>query len=113
MNNINLYWVLNGEKYKVYNSFLQYPKDIILVKETTPYSLKIFTSDSQHAVISNDNGVKRGMDTTLIELSSIDIDTVVTQWRSESSSFGNEKLWYNGVLQSQNTILGFYVTAVK
>lgn len=99
LENMKLYYLINGEKIEVYDSSMAYPRNIGLITETIPYRLGIATYDGEDGLISEVDGVKTGIAIAFLKLSEGITDTIKTEWESkEGKYFVNKKIWYNGEL---------------
>jgi len=99
--NMKLYYLINGEKIEVYDPLMDSPRNIILITETTPYSLRCFTYAGLEGMTHEENGLKIGISITYLELNEEVIDTIKTEWSyREDTSFVNHMIWYNGVFHN-------------
>jgi hypothetical protein len=105
--NMKLYYLINGERIEVYDTLMQYPRNIGLNTESTPYSLGIGTYEGEYGLISEVDGVKTGIAIALLEFSEGITDTIKTEWESKETKcryFVNRKVWYNGELHSPDSV---------
>ncbi|MGV8945106.1 MAG: hypothetical protein ACOH1N_01635 [Lutibacter sp.] len=100
--NMQLYYLIGGEKIKVqdFDPQIGGKNGIMLGTETTPYFLRCFTySHGDEGLIKEENGIKTGIAIAYLELNGEVTDTIKTEWESkEGKYFRNTKVWYNDVL---------------
>lgn len=100
LENMKLYYLINGKKIEVYDPNMAYPRNIGLIKETTPYRLGIGTYDGEDGLVNEENDIKTGIAIAYLELSEEITDTIKTEWESKVGKyFVNKRVWYNGELQ--------------
>ena len=93
---MKLFYLINGEKVEVFDPNLDFPRSIMLITETSPYTLRCFTSSSENGFTHEENGLKIGTATAYLQLNVNDTDTLITEWTSGDYSFVNSEIWYNG-----------------
>lgn len=93
---MKLYYKINDSVKEVYNPNMDAPRNILLIKDLTPYQLRIFTDDPGPA-ITDPNETKTGTSITYLKLDSLDTDTIEADWERKSTYFVNLKIRYNGV----------------
>jgi len=82
----------------------------MLITETTPYRLRIFTPENINEFTSETDGIKYGTGIAYLKLTENDTDTIKTEWSyKEGKAFVINKVWYNGVLQPFDS----FITIVK
>jgi len=101
---MKLFYLINGEKVEVNDPNMDTPRNIMLITETSPYTLRCFTSDSDAGFTHEENGSKIGTSIAYLELNENDTDTVTTEWASKDCSFSNDKVWYNDELQAVGSV---------
>ena len=98
---MKLYYLINGEKKEVYDANMYLPRNIGLSTEVTPYRLRVFTYDGRNCYISEEDGVRTGISIAYLELNKEETDTIKTEWESkEGWYFIVRKVWYNGELHN-------------
>lgn len=86
-NNINVYFMKEGQKEKIFRGSLDEPKMFSIRKNDLGEDvLRLFPSDY----------IENNKSRTLIEFSSIDVDTVDCLFNTSSSNMIIEEVWYNG-----------------
>ncbi len=93
---MKLYYKINDSVKEVYYPNMDAPRNILLIKDLTPYQLRIFTDDPGPA-ITDPNETKTGTSITYLKLDSLDTDTIEADWERKSTYFVNLKIRYNGV----------------
>ena len=93
---MKLYYKINDSAKEVYYPNMDAPRNILLIKDLTPYQLRIFTDDPGPA-ITDPNETKTGTSITYLKLDSLDTDTIEADWERKSTYFVNLKIRYNGV----------------
>lgn len=99
-NSLQLYYLINDNLVlaQEYDPLIGSDNGIMLISETTPYRLRIFSNPNTSEYISEENGIKYGQNITYLKFSEEDTDTIVTEWEyMEDHYLGYSKLWYNGV----------------
>lgn len=106
-NNLELYYLINDNLLLAqdYDSQIGNENGIILISETSPYRLRIFTNPDTSNHISEENGIKYGQNITYLKFSEEDTDTIVTEWEyKEGYYFKNKRIWYNNVEHSEGEV---------
>lgn len=88
--------VVNGAIVEVFIPNQDCPRNLMYITETNPFLLRVFTNTDGIEV--NSDEIKIGESTSYLQLSSIDTDTITTEWRRTNKSTTISKVWYNGVL---------------
>lgn len=97
---MKLFYLINGEKYEVYDENMALPRNIGLVTEVSPYRLGIATYSGEEGLTNEENGIKTGISIAYLELNEVVTDTIKTEWESkENKYFVVKKVWYNSELQ--------------
>lgn len=111
IDSMKLFYIIEGEVIEVYDPNMASPRNIMLMTETTPNRLRIFTPDNINEFTSEKDGIKYGTAITLLKLTDIDTDTIKTGWSyKEGKYFVIDKVWYNDVLQES---VDSVITVVK
>jgi hypothetical protein len=112
---MQLYYLINDEiiEAQVYDPQIggDDNKGMMLITETTPYRLRIFTPENNDEFTSETDGIKYGTSITYLELTENDTDTIKTEWSyKEGKYFVIDKVWYNDLLQES---VDSVITVVK
>ncbi|WP_081208916.1 hypothetical protein [Salegentibacter sediminis] len=93
-----LYYLVDGKKVVAseFDPDIGRHQGIMLIDETEPYSLRIFTARNLKDVNSEKEGEKRGTSISYLELGNGITDTIKTEWKAKTGLFVNLKVWYNG-----------------
>ena len=115
MDEMQLYYLINDERIEAQFYDPQIGGDdnkgMMLITETTPYRLRIFTPENIDEFTSETDGIKYGTAVTYLELTENDTDTIKTEWSyKEAKAFTIYKVWYNDVLQES---VDSVITVVK
>ena len=97
---INIYYIKDGIKTLYYKSNYTYPKGYLIFEHENEFRIKIFTDYSTDK------------DTTIIEWSENDADTVEVLYKKTANSILKEKVWLNGEQVwelGNNTVDAFFV----
>lgn len=102
---MRLYYIINNEKIEVYDTLMSSPRNIGIVSESTPYRLGVGFHDGQEGFTHEENGVRIGRSTALLEFNDSVTDTIVAEWAAvEGKSFVIDRIWYNGEEHSSNDV---------
>jgi len=102
---MKLYYIENNQKVEVYDENMDSPRNIDIINESNPFRLKVSLAyHGDEDLISEEDGMKLGQSTALIELSASITDTIVYEWAYSESNFTVSKIWYNGEEHSRNDI---------
>jgi hypothetical protein len=96
-----LYYLINGQKIAAqdFDSQIGGTNGMMLITEKQPYTLRCFTyCHGDEGLISEIEGIKRGIAIAYLEINDQITDTIKTEWIHKPGYFVNEKLWYNGEL---------------
>lgn len=99
---INIYYLQNGEKKRVYNSRYDYPENFRILQTedgTEQYYLVVF---------ANDEANTDSISTTYIEFRKEEIDTLEAKITEKPGLFIATTAWYNGVLKVDKSIPSKY-----
>ena len=97
---INVYYIKDGVKTRYYQSHLTYSRGFRVFKHENEYRIVIYTDYSSDK------------DTTIVEWSENDVDTIEIQYRKTASTVLNDKIWLNGEFVweiGDNTVDPFFV----
>jgi hypothetical protein len=89
--NINIYYLINGEEERAYNEKLDAPKGFSVYEQESQKIMRLFPSD-------HDENLKT---TTFIKFNDAETDEVICElrkWGSSNKSVAVTKVWYNGEL---------------
>lgn len=102
LQDMQLYYLINGEKTKVQDLDPQIGGNngIMLITEGATYSLRCFTYSNRDEWLTHEkDGVKTGRSVAYLELNGEVTDTIKTEWESkENKYFVIKKVWYNNEL---------------
>lgn len=86
-NNINIYFMKDGQKEKVFRGNLDAPKMFSIYQDASGKDVfRLFPSDY----------IENNKSRTLIEFSSTDVDTVDCVFNTRNNNMICEEIWYNG-----------------
>ncbi|WP_119080665.1 hypothetical protein [Chitinophaga alhagiae] len=94
---IQLFYIVNGEKVPVYSSSRDLPKNFEL-KENAPRN--------EHLLRIFPNTVKEARPQTLIQWNSAETDTITCEFQRPGASLFLSRIWLNGVLQWELSAAG-------
>jgi hypothetical protein len=86
INNIKLFYLINGEKKEIYNPNMDYPRNFLIYQHENEYRIRIFLNHTD----TEDKPM------TYVQWSEKDIDTIETIYRRTQNSIIQETLWLNG-----------------
>ena len=102
---MKLYYIIDNEKIEVYDSLMSSPRNIGLISESIPFRLGVGFHDGQDGFTHEENGIRIGLSTALLEFNNSVTDTIVAEWASvEGKSFVIDRIWYNGEEYSSNDV---------
>lgn len=89
INNINIYYVINGKQVLQNNGNLDYPKSFRIIND----------QDGENVLDVFLNNSNEPMPVTLVSFGNSDVDTIRCEYRREKLSVICTKIWYNNDLK--------------
>jgi hypothetical protein len=87
--NIKLYYLINGEKKEVFDPNMAYPRNFFIFKHESEYRIRVFQNHSETETLP----------ITYIEWSPDATDTIQTEIYRDENSIRAIKTWFNGDLK--------------
>jgi hypothetical protein len=98
---MKLYYLIDGVMVEARDSNpMAYDQSALrFIKEVNPHVLMAFTyHHGDEGLVSEENGIKKGVSTAYLVLNEQDTDTIQTEWESGPNYFTNMYVSYNGQL---------------
>lgn len=90
---MKLFYVVNGVSKEFYNASYDTPKNLKIIKESSPFKLIVYPNNTD----------KEEFPVTYLQLNKTDTDTIKCHFRRTEGSEICDKVWYNGKIVSDYT----------